>query len=64
MTRWSLPWVAAHLTGQEIVFVSPAHLGRVLAEANLSFQRTRTRKASEHRNRRLIAAENRHRIAA
>jgi transposase len=45
LTRWSLPRLAAHLAEQGIV-VSPAHLGRVLAEANLSFQRTRTWKAS------------------
>ena len=46
MTRWSLPRLSAHLAEQQIVLVSPAHLGRVLAEANLSFQRTRTWKAS------------------
>jgi hypothetical protein len=28
------------------VLISPAHLGRVLAEAGLTFQRTRTWKAS------------------
>jgi len=45
LTRWSLPRLAEHLAelGLEI---SPAHLGRVLAEAGLSFQRTRTWKAS------------------
>jgi transposase len=46
LTRWSLPRLAAHLAEQRIVVISPAHLGRVLAEANLSFQRTRTWKAS------------------
>jgi len=46
LTRWSLPRLAAHLAEQQIVLVSPAHLGRLLAEANLSFQRTRTWKAS------------------
>ena len=46
LTRWSLPRLAAHLAEQQIVQVSPAHLGRLLAEANLSFQRTRTWKAS------------------
>jgi transposase len=46
LTRWSLPRLAAYLAGQGIVEISPAHLGRVLAEANLSFQRTRTWKAS------------------
>src|SRR3954447_11644486 len=45
-TRWSLPRLADHLAEQGIVQVSPAHLGRVLAEAGLSFQRTRTWKAS------------------
>jgi transposase len=46
LTRWSLPRLADHLADQGIVMVSPAHLGRVLAEAGLSFQRTRTWKAS------------------
>src|SRR5438093_49986 len=46
LTRWSLPRLSAHLAEQQIVLVSPAHLGRVLADANLSFQRTRTWKAS------------------
>ena len=46
LTRWSLPRLAAHLAERQIVQVSPAHLGRLLAEANLSFQRTRTWKAS------------------
>ncbi len=46
LTRWSLPRLAAYLAEQGIVQVSPAHLGRVLAEAGLSFQRTRTWKAS------------------
>ena len=46
LTRWSLPRLAAHLAEEGVVLVSPAHLGRVLAEANLSFQRTRTWKAS------------------
>ncbi|MGA2007147.1 MAG: IS630 family transposase [Solirubrobacteraceae bacterium] len=46
LTRWSLPRLAAHLAEERIVAISPAHLGRVLAEANLSFQRTRTWKAS------------------
>jgi transposase len=45
-TRWSLRRLARHLREQEIVEVSPAHLGRVLAVAGLSFQRTRTWKAS------------------
>ena len=45
LTRWSLPRLAAYLLEHGIV-VSPAHLGGVLAEANLSFQRTRTWKAS------------------
>lgn len=45
LTRWSLPRLAAYLHGQGIE-ISPAHLGRVLAEAGLSFQRTRSWKAS------------------
>ena len=46
LTRWSLPRLADHLAAQSIVEISPAHLGRVLAAAGLSFQRTRTWKAS------------------
>jgi hypothetical protein len=46
LTRWSLPRLADHLAEQGIVQISPAHLGRVLADAGLSFQRTRTWKAS------------------
>jgi transposase len=46
LTRWSLPRLADHLAHEGIVLISPAHLGRVLAEAGLSFQRTRTWKAS------------------
>jgi transposase len=45
LTRWSLPRLAGHLAGDGIV-VSPRHLGTLLAEAGLSFQRTRTWKAS------------------
>lgn len=45
LTRWSLPRLADHLTENGIQ-VSPAHLGRLLAGAGLSFQRTRTWKAS------------------
>jgi transposase len=45
LTRWSLPRLAVHLAGEGIV-VSPRHLGTLLAEAGLSFQRTRTWKAS------------------
>jgi transposase len=45
LTRWSLPRLAAHLAGEGIE-ISTAHLGRVLAEAGLSFQRTRSWKAS------------------
>jgi transposase len=41
-TRWSLPKLAAHLRGRGICEISPAHLGRVLGEAGLSFQRTRS----------------------
>lgn len=46
LTRWSLPRLADHLTATGVLEISPAHLGRVLAEAGLSFQRTRTWKAS------------------
>ncbi len=45
LTRWSLPRLAAHLAGEGIE-VSPRHLGTLLGEAGLSFQRTRTWKAS------------------
>jgi transposase len=45
-TRWSLKRLARYLREQKIVEVSPAHLGRILAAAGLSFQRTRTWKAS------------------
>ena len=45
LTRWSLPRLAHQLAGEGIV-ISPRHLGRLLAEAGLSFQRTRTWKAS------------------
>lgn len=45
-TRWSLKRLARYLREQAIVEVSPAHLGRILAAAGLSFQRTRTWKAS------------------
>ena len=50
VTRWSLPRLADHLAEQGIVEISPAHLGRVLADASLSFQRTRTWKASPDRD--------------
>jgi transposase len=45
-TRWSLKRLARYLREQRIVEISPAHLGRILADAGLSFQRTRTWKAS------------------
>jgi transposase len=45
-TRWSLVKLAAYLRERGICEISPAHLGRVLAEAGLSFQRTRSWKAS------------------
>ena len=44
-TRWSLAKLSEHLDGEGIR-VSPAHLGRLLARAGLSFQRTRGWKAS------------------
>lgn len=50
LTRWSLPRLADHLTQTGIVEISPAHLGRVLAQAGLAFQRTRTWKASPDRD--------------
>lgn len=46
LTRWSLPRLADHLAETGVVQISPAHLGRLLADAGLSFQRTRTWKAS------------------
>ena len=46
LTRWSLPRLADHLAESGLVKISAAHLGRVLAEAGLSFQRTRTWNAS------------------
>lgn len=46
LTRWSLRRLAAHLDEVEGIEVSPAHLGRILDEAGLSFQRTRSWKAS------------------
>ncbi len=46
LTRWSLPRLSVYLAEQGIVEVSPRHLGALLAEAGLSFQRTRTWKAS------------------
>jgi transposase len=46
LTRWSLPRLSIYLADQGIVEVSPRHLGALLAEAGLSFQRTRTWKAS------------------
>jgi transposase len=45
LTRWSLPRLA-HELAREGIEISPRHLGSVLAEAGLSFQRTRTWKAS------------------
>lgn len=45
LTRWSLERLSAWLAGQGIV-ISPTHLARLLGEAGLSFQRTRSWKAS------------------
>jgi transposase len=45
LTRWSLPRLSVHLAGAGIE-VSPRHLGTLLTEAGLSFQRTRTWKSS------------------
>ena len=46
LTRWSLDRLAVWLGKQGIVEISPAHLARLLAAAGLSFQRTRSWKAS------------------
>ncbi len=46
LTRWSLPRLSIYLGEEGLVEVSPAHLGRLLADAGLSFLRTRTWKAS------------------
>ena len=46
LTRWSLPRLAWHLASSAIVEISAGHLARVLAAEGLSFQRTRTWKAS------------------
>ena len=46
LTRRSLPRLAIHLAEQEIAQVSFGHLRVLLAEAGLSFQRSRTWKAS------------------
>ncbi|MET0835780.1 MAG: IS630 family transposase [Thermoleophilaceae bacterium] len=46
LTRWSLRRLSAHLAAAEGIEISKSHLGRVLAAAGLSFQRTRTWKAS------------------
>jgi transposase len=56
LTRWSLPRLADHLAEQGVVAISAAHLGRVLAEVGLSFQRTRTWKASPDPDYELKAA--------
>jgi transposase len=45
LTRWSLPRLSRSLADRGLV-VSPAQLGRILAAAGLSFQRTRSWKAS------------------
>jgi len=45
LSRWSLPRLARHLA-QEGIRVSVAHLSRILAQAGLSFQRTRSWMAS------------------
>jgi transposase len=45
LTRWSLAKLAEYLRGRGIS-VSPAHLARILARHGLSFQRTRSWKAS------------------
>jgi transposase len=46
LTRWSLPRLSVYLAEHGIAEVSFGHLGALLAHAGLSFQRTRTWKAS------------------
>jgi transposase len=46
LTRWSLPRLSIYLAEQGIAEVSFGYLAQLLAEAGLSFQRTRTWKAS------------------
>ena len=55
LTRWSLAKLSEYLRGQGIA-VSPAHLGRILARAGLSFQRSRSWKASPDPDYRAKAA--------
>jgi transposase len=45
LTRWSLDGLCAYLAERDLV-ISPIHLWRLLAQAGLSFQRTRSWKAS------------------
>jgi transposase len=45
LTRWSLRALSEYLHAQQIT-ISSSHLGRLLAQAGLSFQRTRSWKAS------------------
>jgi transposase len=45
LTRWSLDRLSSYLA-EHSVLISPMHLWRLLAEAGLSFQRTRSWKAS------------------
>lgn len=46
LTRWSLSRLSIYLADRGVVEVSARHLGVLLSEAGLSFQRTRTWKAS------------------
>lgn len=46
LTRWSLRNLAAHLSDAEGIEISAPYLGRLLSAAGLSFQRTRSWKAS------------------
>jgi transposase len=57
LTRWSLDRFSAWLTEQGIA-ISARHLGRLLAEAGLSFQRTRSWKASPDPDYQTKAASN------
>jgi transposase len=56
LTRWSLSRLSAYLADHGLVEVSARHLGALLAEAGLSFQRTRTWKASPDPDYKLKAA--------
>jgi hypothetical protein len=78
LTRWSQPRLAIHLADEGIVEVSFGYLGRLLASEFVvcnadyldwdafafALARHVTYRNGDHRDRRLAAAETRHRIAA